>query len=171
MTEKTWVVALLDRSHDRQAFDCGVHVLNEYLHRFARQNQSAGISQHFVAVDQPGSSRVLGYYALSAGAVAFENVPEALRKRLPKYPIPVAHIGRLAVDQAVRQRGLGSWLLIDALTRTLRAADQLGIHAIEVLAINDAARAFYQKFGFQTLSDDQRHLYLPLAAVRKLSLI
>lgn len=169
MTE-FWTVAPLSRQHDRKAFDCGVTELNDYLRRFARQNQSSGISQHFVALKTPDSAQILGYYALSAGTVAFDQVPEDLRKRLPRYPVPVAHIGRLAVDQGSGGRGLGSWLLIDALARTLRVADQLGIHTIEVLAINEAARHFYQKYGFQRLRDDPRHLYLPVSAARKLGL-
>lgn len=60
---------------------------------------------------------------------------------------------------------------MDALARTLRAADEIGIHAVEVVAINDAARSFYLKYGFQPLIDDRHHLYLPIATVKKLNLI
>lgn len=166
----SWIIEKLDKQHDRAAFSCGVDELDGYLHRFAGQNEKAGISQHFVAVATGGDAGVLGYYALSAGSVAFDVVPENLKKRLPRYPIPVAHLGRLAVDQSMQGHGLGEDLLIDALARIMRAADKIGIHAVEVVAINDSARRFYLKYGFTPLADDEQHLYLPLSAVRKLGL-
>ena len=145
MADPAWTIERLSKGHDRKSFDCGVKELNEDLRRFARQNETAGISQHFVVLGL-GSREVHGYYALSAGAVAFDRLPQDLRKRLPRYPIPVAHLGRLAVDQSAAGQGLEEHLLMDALTRTLRAADEIGIHAVEVVAINDAARSFYLKY-------------------------
>ncbi len=166
----SWIIEKLDKRHDRAAFSCGVKELDTYLHRFAGQNEKSGISQHFVAVATAGEGGILGYYALSAGSVVFELVPDHLKKRLPRYPVPVAHIGRLAVDRSMQGRGLGEDLLIDALARIARVADEIGIHAVEVVAINGSARRFYLKYGFTALADDERHLYLPLAAVRKLGL-
>ena len=166
----TWLIEKLDKRHDRAAFSCGIDELNTYLHRFAGQNEKTGISQHFVAVATVGDSKVLGYYALSAASVAFEVVPEELKKRLPRYPIPVAHLGRLAVDRSMQGQGLGEDLLIDAMTRITRAGKEIGIHAIEVVAINESAKRFYLKYGFAELKDDQHHLYLPMSAVRKLNL-
>lgn len=167
----SWIIEKLDKRHDRAAFSCGVESLDDYLRRFAGQNEKSGISQHFVAVATAGDSRILGYYALSAGSVAFDRVPDALRKRLPRYPIPVAHLARLAVDQSMQGHGLGEDLLIDALSRIMHAADEVGIHAVEVVAVNDSARRFYAKYGFTAMVDDERHLYLPLSAVRKLGLV
>ena len=171
MADLPWIIEKLSKGHDRKSFDCGVSELDEYLRRFARQNEAAGISQHFVALGSPRSHEVHGYYALSAGAVAFDNVPKGLRKRLPRYPVPVAHLGRLAVDRSAAGQGLGEHLLMGALARTLRAADDIGIHAVEVVAINDAARAFYLKYGFHPLKDDRHHLYLPMSTVKKLNLV
>lgn len=166
-----WIIEKFDKHHDRDAFSCGVEDLDTYLQRYASQNEKAGVSQHFVAVPKAGDSRVLGYYALSAGSVAFEVVPNDLKKRLPRYPIPVAQMGRLAVDQSMQGKGLGIDMLIDALARIARVADEVGIHAVEVVAINDAAKQFYLKYGFTELKDDPRHLYLPMKAVKKLGLI
>lgn len=171
MADPAWTIEKLSKAHDRKSFDCGVPELNEYLRRFARQNEAAGISQHFVALGSPDSKEVHGFYALSAGAVAFDHVPQDLRKRLPRYPVPVAHLGRLAVDRPAAGQGLGEHLLMDALTRILRAADEIGIHAVEVVAINDAARRFYLKYGFQPLKDDRHHLYLLISTVKKLNLV
>ncbi|MBN1347224.1 MAG: GNAT family N-acetyltransferase [Phycisphaerae bacterium] len=165
-----WIIEKLHKRHDRAASSCGLAELDDYLQRFASQNEKTGISQHFVAVEFAGESEVLGYYAVSAGSVAWDQVPDDLKKRLSRYPIPVAHIGRLAVKQSMQGRGLGEDLLIDALVRILGAADEIGIHAVEVVAINDSARRFYLKYGFTPLTDDERHLYLPLSAVKKLGL-
>ena len=171
MPDRAWSIEKLSKGHDRKSFDCGVSKLDEYLRRFARQNEAARISQHFVALDAPGSRIIRGYYALSAGAVAFDHVPRELRKGLPRYPIPVAHLGRLAVDRSAGGQRLGEFLLMDALARTLRAADQIGIHAVEVVAINESARSFYRKYGFHPLNDDCHHLYLPMTTVKKLDLV
>jgi len=168
--EPKWIIEPLAKRHDRAAFSCGVKDLDSYLHRYAGQNQSAGISQHFVAVGASGQSRVLGYYALSAGAVAFKQMPAELRKRLPRYPIPVAHLGRMAVDESMHGHGLGEDLLIDALTRVVDVSDEIGVHAVEVVAINDKARSFYLKYGFTALADDKNHLYLPLSVAKQLGL-
>ena len=168
--ERNWSIEKLSKGHDRKSFNCGVPDLDDYLQRFARQNEAAGISQHFVALDAPDSRVIHGYYALCAGAVAFDQVSRDLRKRLPRYPVPVAHLGRLAVDQSAAGQRLGEFLLMDALARTLRAADQIGIHAVEVVAINESARTFYRKYGFYPLKDDRQHLYLPIATVKKLDL-
>ncbi len=165
-----WIIEKLHKRHDRAAFSCGVPGLDTYLHRFAGQNERTGISQHFVAVATTGDTKILGYYALSAASVAFDSIPEDLRKRLPRYPVPVAHLGRLAVDQSMQGQGLGEDLLIDALARIARVADDIGVHAVEVVAINKAARRFYLKYGFTPLADDEHHLYLPLSVVKKLGL-
>lgn len=166
-----WIITKLGRPHDRGAFDCGVEEINSYLQRFASQNEKSGVSQHFVAVPKVGATRILGYYALSAGRLAFQVVPDDLRKRLPRYPVPVAHIGRLAVDVGMQGKGLGSDLLIDALTRIARVGDEIGIHAIEIVAINAATKRFYRKYGFSELKDDPCHLFLPMTAVRKLGIV
>ncbi len=171
MAEAGPVIQKLGQHRDRVAFDCGIESLNTYLQRFAGQNEKAGVSQHYVAVETPDSPHVLGYYALSAGSVAFEHLTDAQRKRLPRYPVPVAHLGRLAVHRSAQGRGLGETLLIDALARTVRVADEVGIHAVEVVALNNPARNFYLKYGFTALRDDTHHLYLPLSAVRRLGLV
>ena len=136
-----------------------------------RQKEMMRLGQHFVALDTPGARVIHGYYALSAVAVAFDHVPRELRKRLPRYPVPVAHLGRLAVDRSAAGQRLGEFLLMDALARTLRAVDQIGIHAVEVVAINESARSFYRKYGFRPLKDDRHHLYLPITTVKKLGLV
>jgi hypothetical protein len=157
----------LSGRHDRERFDCGGPALNEFLHRYARQNQQRGVSRTFVAV-RAASPAGVGYYSLATGSIAFENVPEALRRRLPGYPLPIAHLGRLATCRTVRGQGPGEALLFDALARTLRVAAEIGIVAIDVRAKSDRVRDYDRRYGFQPLTDDELHLLLPLETVRKL---
>lgn len=156
-------IELLTAKHDRETFDCGEESLNDFLKRFARQNSEKGLGRTYVAV-KPDGPRILGYYTISSGAVTFDAVPE----NLPRYPVPVLHIGRLAVDNSVKGQRLGNALLADALTRAVRISDQLGVYAVEVYALNESAKNFYLKFGFAELADDKYHLYLPVRNIRKL---
>jgi ribosomal protein S18 acetylase RimI-like enzyme len=162
-----FAIEALTRGHERESFDCGEPALNDYLRQYARQNQERGIGRTFVAVPE-GKRRVVGFYTLSAGSVEFADMPYELRRRLPRYPVPVAHLGRLATCLSVRGQGLGETLLFDALLRTLRVAEEVGIVALEVRAKTEQVRAYYQRYGFHSMLDDRLHLYLPLATARQL---
>lgn len=158
------VVPLSDR-HDRSQFDCGEPSLNLFLQRYAGQHDRRGFGRTYVAVSE-ASAAVSGYYSISSGSVAFEAVPE----NLPHHPVPIVLLGRLAVDRRVQSQGVGGVLLVDALWRAQRAADELGIYAVAVETLSDRARSFYLKFGFRALTDDRLHLYLPIKVVRRLHL-
>jgi len=160
-----WVIVPLAKSHLRDAFDSGEPALDGFLRRSARQDQDRDFSRTFVAV-RPGDRRVLGFFTLSAGRVAAESVPEEDRKRLPRYPVPVVHLGRLAVDRSARGQGLGEALLVRALETALRVSGEIGAHAVEVRAKGEAARALCVKYGFRALVDDPLHLYLSMKAIR-----
>jgi GNAT superfamily N-acetyltransferase len=161
-----FLVVPLEKGHQRSEFDCGIESLNLFLKNYARQNDEKGLSRTFVAI-RPGENTVHGYYSLSAASVSFEQVPE----KLPRYPIPTAHIGRLAVDRSRQGSGLGEFLLIDALRRTVLLADTLGIFAVELYAINGSAKSFYLRYGFTELADDPYHVYLSIRKIRQLGLI
>ncbi len=160
---RPFTITPLTASHDRAAFDCGEESLNDFLKRFARQNDEKGLGRTYVAV-KPDESRIYGYYTLSSGALSFDTLPE----NLPRYPIPVVHLARLAVDESAKGNRLGSALLADALKRSVSIAEQLGIYAVEVYALTESAREFYLKFGFAELLDDKLHLYLTIKKIRKL---
>jgi GNAT superfamily N-acetyltransferase len=160
-----YIVEPLGAQHDRDAFDCEENSLTEFLKKYARQNDEKGLGRTYVAV-KPGDRTIIGYYTIASGAVRFDTVPE----KLPRYPIPVAHLGRLAVDKQAKGQGVGAFLLIDALRRIEQVADQLGIYAVEVFALNESAKQFYLKYGFTPLNDDPLHLYLSMKKIRKLKL-
>ncbi len=164
-----WDIQPLGRSHDRSSFDCGNEALNEWLQKRAGQWQRKEIARCYVAVRE-GRSQVFGYYAISSHHVSYESLPADQAKGLPRIDVPVILLGRLAVDKRVRGQGLGGLLLLDALRRAEHLAGQLGIRAVEVDAIDGAARRFYLKFGFTSLRDDPNHLFLSMYVVRKLDL-
>lgn len=162
-----WRVEAIRREHGREAFDCGTASLNDFLRKFARQNEDLAVARTFVAV-KPADLEVRGYYTLRTGQVEIERIPPEETKRLPRYPVPVVHLARLAVDKRAQGRRLGEFLLVDALERSLRVSRSVAAYAVEVLAIDDSARRFYLRYGFQELLDDRLHLYLPMRTVSKL---
>jgi len=148
----------LARDHVLEGFDCGRPSLNVWLIRYARQ-AAAGSARTYVVVDAE-QDRVVGYHALTAAALKREAATTCVTKGMPRYPIPVVLLARLAVDTTVAGRGIGGWLLRDAMPRTLAAADTMGVRALLVHAIDDQARAFYLRHGLQPSPTDALHLMI-----------
>ena len=121
----------------------------------------------FVAIPE-GGSEVAGFYTLSAASIERIALPSEVARRLPRYPVPVALIGRLAVDRRWGSRGLGSALLADAFRRVVRAGEALAVYAVIVDAKDARAQAFYERFGFVRLPDAGRRLFYPVASAERL---
>ncbi len=114
----------------------------------------------------PPARKVLGYYTLSASLVNTGDLPETLTKKLPRYPqMPVTLLGRLAVDDSMKGKGMGQFLLMDALHRSLQAAPNIAAMAVVVDAKDDAAEAFYRHYGFIALQLQPRRLFLAMKTV------
>ena len=122
------------------------------------------MSKTFVAVSDDEPARILGYYALTACEVLTEDLPEDLARKLPR-KVPGIRLGRLAVDRSVQGQGLGEHLLVDAIDRSLRVLEHIGIHALFVDAKDERAAAFYRKYGFRRLPEDSLKLVLPLTGL------
>ena len=155
--------------HDRKSFDCGVDELNIFLKQHANQNQSKNMSKTYVAVvavSADNHKKIYGYYTLSAGYIECDQLPESLKSKLPKYPIPIACIGRLAVDKDHKGQGIGGFLLHDAFTNVLSIEDKMGVFAVVVDAKNDQAKAFYGNYGFTELQDSKLTLFLPIDTIK-----
>lgn len=160
-----WREEALTRRHDRAGFDCGVPALNDYLQRYARQNHESGGAKTFVAtpLDSPGT--ILGYYTIAPGAIDFSDVPEAAKRGLGRYEVPVFRLGRLAVSVPAQGRGLGGELLMAAGQRALAVAEAVGGVALAIDAKDDAAARWYGRFGALPLLDQPLALILPLATI------
>ncbi|XZE21025.1 GNAT family N-acetyltransferase [Pirellulaceae bacterium SH449] len=165
----SWFIHRLNKAHDRSSFCCGNSVLDGWLKERAGQYDRRDLSRTFVAT-LANENRVLGYYALSTHRVLFDALPHPESTGMPQLDIPVILLGRLAVDQSYQGKGLGAFLLIDALRRSSQISEKVGILAIEVEAIDDNVSTFYLKFGFRSLLDDDKHLFLPMHEVRKLKI-
>ena len=153
--------APLNRGQRIDTFDCGEPVLHEWLRKRALGNQASGASRTFVVADESG--RVVGYYALAAGAVAHETATSAVRRNMPD-PVPVLVLGRLAVDRQGQGLKLGAALLQDAVKRAVGVSADAGVRALLVHAMSEQARQFYLRYGFQASALHAMTLMLRLPA-------
>lgn len=156
----------LEPDHVTDCFVCSEPSLEQYLRHYARQDIRRRISRVFVATVAESPTVIAGYYTLSAASVKCSELPVCLGKKLPRYPVPVALLGRLAVATNHQGQGLGAILLADACHRVHhQASSLLGVYAVLVDALNDQAKAFYLHHGFITLPDQHARLLLPLTTV------
>ncbi len=149
--------------HTVADFDCAEASLNSWLKLRAAQNQLSSASRAYVVCE---GARVVGYYCLSAGAIARGDAPSGLKRNRPD-PIPVLVMGRLAVDLALHQNGLGTALLRDAIERTMKAATIAGVTALLVNALSEQAKRFYLSRGFIESPVRPMTLCLMLASVER----
>lgn len=162
-----FVCEALSKKHDRKQFTCGVEALDNYLRQSASQDVKRKSAAVFVMVPEDEPKRIAGFYTLCATSVELSGLPKEVTKRLPRYPqVPGILIGRLARDENFP--GVGSLLLADALSRCVRSAEEIAATLIVVDAKNEAAVAFYQKFGFHLLPRLKARLFLPMATASKL---
>lgn len=152
----------LGSSHDRSRFDCGSASLNDWLRSRALHNERSGASRTYVACE---ASIVVGYYCLSSTHVVRDEAPKATRRNAPD-PIPATLMGRLAVDQRLQGRGIGRFLVRDAILRVLSAGEIVGTSLLVVDALSSDVSRFYAEQGFLASTAQPLTLYLPLAPLR-----
>jgi len=152
--------ALLAQVHKLDSFDSGVPALDDWLKRRAQSNQAHGASRTYVVADE--ANRVAGYYAMAAGALAVVDAPGRIKRNMPN-PIPMAIIGRLAVDRSYQGRRLGAALLQDAVLRLRQAASILGMRGVIVHTISEDAKSFYEHHGFVASPRQPMTLIMSLA--------
>ncbi len=161
-------VEALGRRHDRSGFSCGVEPLDRYLREQAGQDARRRVAAPFVLCEGE-SNAVLGYYTLSALSVDVGAWPEAVARRLPRYPVvPATLLGRLAVDRRLRGKGAGEQLLMDALRRAREASREVASVAVVVDAQDDNAATFYRRYDFIPFADQANRLFLPMATIERL---
>ncbi|MDR0781143.1 MAG: GNAT family N-acetyltransferase [Pseudomonadales bacterium] len=156
--------APITESHDLSRFCSGVLSLDEWLQKRALKNERASASRTYVTCD---GAQVVGYYCLAAGAVALQEAPKKLARNMPN-PIPVMVLGRLAIDQHYQNQGIGKTLLLDAVRRSVQAAQIAGVSALLVHALSDAAKRFYLAQGFSESPVQPMTLCLALGALKNL---
>jgi GNAT superfamily N-acetyltransferase len=159
-----FVIEKLARHHAVDGFDCGQDALNRFLSRFALSSQQASASQTYVGL---ADTVVVGFYTLVVSEVAYDDAPQRLTKGLAHHPVPLMLLARLAVGARWKGRGVGAGLLKDVMGRTVRVVDLVGIRALAAHAKDDAARAFYEHFGFIASPTDPLHLFILTKDLRR----
>ena len=163
------MIAPITAEDAKAAFRSGGRPLDDYLKRHAVTNDRAGISRCFVLrPDQADLPLVCGFYTLSMAAVQADALRAVVKERLPRYPLPVALIGRLAVDGRCRGRRFGETLLIDALSRVITVAESIACVGVIVDAKDEGAEHFYLKYDFVTIEGESwpRRMFLPIATAK-----
>jgi GNAT superfamily N-acetyltransferase len=150
----------LTADHDVRGFNCGKEPLNDWLKMRALKNE--GRASRCYVVTQGNTA--IGYYTLSMGSVAHTGAPRGLRQNMPN-PVPVAVIGRLAVDQGFHGQGIGAGMLQDALRRALYASQAVGARAVIVHAIDEEVVPFYQGFDFHPFPTDAKTLWIAMETI------
>jgi GNAT superfamily N-acetyltransferase len=156
--------APLAAEHELEEFSSGTPPLDDWLKRRAWQNEASGASRTYVVAE---GRRVVGYYSLAAGSVLHEAATGRVRRNMPD-PVPVALLGRLAIDQGWQGRGLGAALLRDAVLRVVGAAETIGVRALLVHAISDEAKAFYERWGFRASAIEPMTLMITIEEAQRM---
>jgi len=155
---------LLTKAHEIAGFDCGKTPLNDFLIKYALQNQASGGARTYVLAR---GIRVIGYYSLAPASIAPEDAPTRVMKGQGRYPVPVILMARFAVDSREQGKGLGKALFRDALRRALNGAETIGGRAFLVHAKDEEAQAFYLKFGMEESPTNPLHLMLLFKDIRQ----
>lgn len=158
-------IELLEKRHDRRSFCCGNEEIDGYIKTLARQHQERNFAKTYVAVEE-GQNRVLGYISLAMGSVLLSDADESVFARLPKHPMPVLHVARLGTDLSYQGKGIASMLLTHAADLAIAASETLGVHALELNAMDESAYDYYVRRGFLPLKGNTMRLYAPIATIR-----
>ena len=163
-----YLVQPLQDRHNRVGFSCGVEPLDRYFRERAGQDMRRNIATPLVLIHRV-TEAVAGFYTIASTAVSLRDLPPDVAHKLPKYPIvPATLLGRLAVDVNHRGKGLGEFILMDALRRTSAASREVASFAVVVDAKDESAAAFYRKYGFRPISGTERRLFLPMKSIDQL---
>lgn len=144
-------------------FGCGVEALDLWLTRNALATHKSGMSKVYVTT---ADDRVVGFYALASSVIEHKDAITRVNRGMPSFPIPAILITRLAVDREHQGNHLGAGLLKDAITRAINAADEIGVRAVHVHAKTDAARVFYERYGFEQSPTDDLHLQITIKTLK-----
>ncbi len=155
---------LLSKSHEIAGFDCGKPPLNDFLMKYARQNQASGGARTYVLTS---AEQVIGFYSLTPASISPEDAPARVIKGQGRYPVPVILMARFAVDSREQGKGLGKAMFRDALRRALNGSEIIGGRAFLVHAKDEKAHAFYLKFGMEESPTNPLHLLFLFKDIRQ----
>jgi GNAT superfamily N-acetyltransferase len=155
--------AALKPGHDVSSFDCERDRITSWLRERAKKAVESDTARTYVVCR--GSKRVIGFYALAAGAVERDAAPGALRRNVPD-PIPVIILAMLGVDKTEKGQGIGQDLLTDAMRRALQAAKIIGARALLIHALDTAAAKYYRERNFRPFDEKEETFYISMREIR-----
>jgi GNAT superfamily N-acetyltransferase len=165
MIVPAWHEEPINKSHQRDAFDCGEEALNDFLRRHARKSHDLGGAKTFLAIDDADRTTILAFYSLSPVSLTYSRTPEIIRQGLARYDVPGFRLARLAVDLRFQRLGLGGQLLMAAGKRCLMAAAHVGGVMLLIDAKNERVAAWYAGYGARPLLDAPLSLVIPLVEI------
>jgi GNAT superfamily N-acetyltransferase len=164
----TYLTKPLDSSYIKKNFSCGISLLDDYLHKQAKQDMKRKLTVCFVLADE--NHEIKGYYTLSNYTIPLDEIPENLKTKMPKSytNLPVTLLGRLATDERFKGLGYGKLLLLDALKRSYDVScKSIGSMAIVADPIDTAAISFYTKYGFIQLPESGK-MFVAMKTIEQL---
>jgi ribosomal protein S18 acetylase RimI-like enzyme len=161
-------IELLDKSHDRDGFDCGSEPLNLFLKQTARQHAERGISRTFVLVDEGATAPkpIVGFFALNICQIKSESLSQAEAKKLPR-DVSGIRLGRLAVSKEHQRQGVGKMLLVAAMRKFMEIFNTAGGIGLFVDAKDQDAKKYYEQFGFVPMPSNELELFLPVKTIHE----
>jgi len=164
LSESTYTIEPLGQ-HDRSGFSSGSEALDRYFRTQVSQDIRRRVTSCYVAISKD-SDHIAGFYTLSAAQVPVTQLPDSIKKKLPRYPsVRAVRIGRLAIDTRFHGKEFGGTLLINAIFRTLRS--DIAAFAVVVDAKDDNATAFYRHYGFLDLDIKKRQMFVQISKFAK----
>jgi ribosomal protein S18 acetylase RimI-like enzyme len=138
----------LHEGHVTSSFNCGVEALDRWLRESAGRGSAQDTGRTFVWHE--GDGVVVAYYTLAGHVLHRDNLSRSQARSLPA-EVPAILLAKLALDTGLHSQGLGAELLVEALTRCVQAGQLVASRYVVVDAINEAAAAFYRRYGFSDI--------------------
>lgn len=162
------VIVPLQKRHNRDAFSCGKPAIDKYLKEQVSQDIKRKTAVAFV-LEGNSNTEIAGFYVLSSFSIHAGELPKVVAKKMPtKIPIPCTLLGQFAIDETLKNQGIGGWLLAHVLNEVLLASTKIASFALVVDAIDEEARAFWIHCGFISFPNTPGRLFLPIKTIKKL---
>jgi len=158
-------IETLNQTHKRKSFDCGNESLNQYLQKMARQHAVKGIARTFVLIDDLYPLDIIGFFTLTVCELHAEELPNPYAKKYPRI-VPAAKLARLAVKKDRQRQNLGKLMMTEAMQRIINVSQQVGIIGFLVDAKDEAAKCYYQRYGFIEFPKQPLQLFLPINTLK-----
>ncbi len=161
-------IELLEKSHDRDGFDCGSEPLNLFLKQTARQHAERGISRTFVLVDEGATAPkpIVGFFSLNICQIKSESLSPAEAKKLPR-DVSGIRLGRLAVSKKHQRQGVGKMVLVAAMGKFMEIFNTAGGIGLFVDAKDQDGKNYYEQYGFVPMPSNELELFLPVKTIHE----